>query len=350
MRSLIKPPVLSRIILSFHKYEEKRVDNKVRKVRLKRMLVKEKKSVYLLTVNFFFLSTYNHLAMKYENFFFQNFISPLYLEISYNDFFTKYITNHTYMYIQKTLFLFVKSIFRRDILFLKNKVFKKWNLNLTQSRLNVSIQNLIYYFGKFLYQRPFTRLRSPLNAFFFNIFYFFLLANFGELWKFSLNQFNNKIIFYFSFDFIKSIFLNKYDKDIIIFNKFLTMQTGVLKNTKYFTNINYLLTTSTQVLRSRKIFLLKFFFRSKNYLIFDWFKKKKKILDKTIRRRGIHTWGRSATILPFFINKILFIHNGTRFIWIRILPGMVGYKLGQFSFTRKIHPRGTNILSRFKNI
>jgi ribosomal protein S19 len=28
---------------------------------------------------------------------------------------------------------------------------------------------------------------------------------------------------------------------------------------------------------------------------------------------------------------------------------MVGYKLGQFSFTRKIHPRGTNVLSRFKN-
>jgi hypothetical protein len=97
------------------------------------MLAKEKKSVYFLTVKFFFLSTYNQLAIKYENFFFQNFISPLYLELNYNDFLYKYIKNHTYLYIQKSLFLFVKSIFRRDISFLRTKVFKTRRFNMKES-------------------------------------------------------------------------------------------------------------------------------------------------------------------------------------------------------------------------
>ena len=49
----------------------------------------------------------------------------------------------------------------------------------------------------------------------------------------------------------------------------------------------------------------------------------------------IKTWSRKSTIIPEFIGVSLLIHNGKKFISIKISEEMVGHKLGEFSPTRQ---------------
>jgi len=49
----------------------------------------------------------------------------------------------------------------------------------------------------------------------------------------------------------------------------------------------------------------------------------------------IKTWSRKSTIIPEFIGTSFLIHNGKKFIPIKISEEMVGHKLGEFSPTRK---------------
>ena len=48
----------------------------------------------------------------------------------------------------------------------------------------------------------------------------------------------------------------------------------------------------------------------------------------------IKTWSRKSTIIPEFVGLSFLIHNGKKFIPIRISEEMVGHKLGEFSPTR----------------
>ena len=48
----------------------------------------------------------------------------------------------------------------------------------------------------------------------------------------------------------------------------------------------------------------------------------------------IKTWSRKSTIIPEFIGISFLIHNGRKFIPIKISEEMVGHKLGEFSPTR----------------
>ena len=48
----------------------------------------------------------------------------------------------------------------------------------------------------------------------------------------------------------------------------------------------------------------------------------------------IKTWSRKSTIIPDFIGTSFLIHNGKKFIPIKISEEMVGHKLGEFSPTR----------------
>ena len=48
----------------------------------------------------------------------------------------------------------------------------------------------------------------------------------------------------------------------------------------------------------------------------------------------IKTWSRKSTIIPDFIGLSFLIHNGKKFIPIKISEEMVGHKLGEFSPTR----------------
>ena len=51
----------------------------------------------------------------------------------------------------------------------------------------------------------------------------------------------------------------------------------------------------------------------------------------------IKTWSRKSTIIPEFIGISFLIHNGKKFIPIKISEDMVGHKLGEFSPTRQFH-------------
>ena len=49
----------------------------------------------------------------------------------------------------------------------------------------------------------------------------------------------------------------------------------------------------------------------------------------------IKTWSRKSTIVPDFVGHSFLIHNGKKFIPIKISEEMVGHKLGEFCPTRQ---------------
>ena len=63
-------------------------------------------------------------------------------------------------------------------------------------------------------------------------------------------------------------------------------------------------------------------------------KKVEKQKDKS-NTTPIKTWSRKSTIIPEFVGYSFLIHNGKKFIPIKISEEMVGHKLGEFSPTRQ---------------
>ena len=63
-------------------------------------------------------------------------------------------------------------------------------------------------------------------------------------------------------------------------------------------------------------------------------KKVEKMKDQ-INKSPIKTWSRKSTIIPEFVGISFLIHNGKKFIPIKISEEMVGHKLGEFSPTRQ---------------
>ena len=63
-------------------------------------------------------------------------------------------------------------------------------------------------------------------------------------------------------------------------------------------------------------------------------KKVEKLKGKT-NVAPIKTWARKSTIIPEFVGYSFLIHNGKKFIPIKISDEMVGHKLGEFSPTRQ---------------
>ena len=63
-------------------------------------------------------------------------------------------------------------------------------------------------------------------------------------------------------------------------------------------------------------------------------KKVEQLKDKT-NKPPIKTWSRKSTIIPEFVGYSFLIHNGKKFIPIKISEEMVGHKLGEFSPTRQ---------------
>lgn len=56
---------------------------------------------------------------------------------------------------------------------------------------------------------------------------------------------------------------------------------------------------------------------------------------KNKKRVAIRTKSRSSTILQSFIGMTFFVYTGNKYIRLTIIRKMVGYKFGEFSFTRK---------------
>ena len=65
-------------------------------------------------------------------------------------------------------------------------------------------------------------------------------------------------------------------------------------------------------------------------------KKVEKLKDQS-NKPPIKTWSRKSTIIPEFVGYSFLIHNGKKFIPIKISEEMVGHKLGEFSPTRQFH-------------
>ena len=63
-------------------------------------------------------------------------------------------------------------------------------------------------------------------------------------------------------------------------------------------------------------------------------KKVEKLKDQS-NKPPIKTWSRKSTIIPEFVGFSFLIHNGKKFIPIKISEEMVGHKLGEFSPTRQ---------------
>lgn len=346
MRAAIKPPVLNWLIIKFYKYSNKIISNKISMYWLKDLLVFEKNSVYFCMNWFIKNITMKNLLINYEELKFQSFFFSLLYHTSAK--FIK-IFNSTFFFLIQILMDYIRFFYRWDItiIHIKNFFFKT-TLPWWSGIKFLFFKDIIFTFNKQIFQWSLTKQWHIASCFFFNIFYFILNLSLETNFKL-LNLIDKKLVFYYSLDFEQSLFSNKFDELYSFYNKYLTRQTGVLKNTKYYVNWNYIFTTSTQMLKSWKIFSLNFFFWNKYFHLFSKYKWKKEI-KKITPKDGIYTWNRNTIILPFFINKIFHIHNGIKFIWIRILPGMVGCKLGQFSFTWKIHSWNANLRTYFKNL
>jgi len=63
--------------------------------------------------------------------------------------------------------------------------------------------------------------------------------------------------------------------------------------------------------------------------------KKVEKLKGQSNKAPIKTWARNSTIIPEFVGCSFLIHNGKKFIPIKISEEMVGHKLGEFSPTRQ---------------
>lgn len=57
-------------------------------------------------------------------------------------------------------------------------------------------------------------------------------------------------------------------------------------------------------------------------------------------RLPIKTWSRQAVITPEMVGVTIAVHNGKEHIPVFIIEDMVGYKLGEFSATRKFRKHG----------
>ena len=51
----------------------------------------------------------------------------------------------------------------------------------------------------------------------------------------------------------------------------------------------------------------------------------------------VKTRSRNTVILPYMVGKNIKIYNGKRFHSLKIIKEMIGFKLGEFSFTRLRH-------------
>lgn len=66
----------------------------------------------------------------------------------------------------------------------------------------------------------------------------------------------------------------------------------------------------------------------------------KKVKNYDVKKGALKTYSRASTIFPEMIGKIIHVHNGKKFIPVRITDNLVGHKLGEFSPTRLFRSHG----------
>lgn len=64
-------------------------------------------------------------------------------------------------------------------------------------------------------------------------------------------------------------------------------------------------------------------------------KKTLEVLNKLKKTRSIYTMDRKSNIVSSFIDRTFYIHNGHRYYRLQVNKEHLGFKLGNFSFTKK---------------
>lgn len=72
---------------------------------------------------------------------------------------------------------------------------------------------------------------------------------------------------------------------------------------------------------------------------------------KRINNKKLKIWSRSSVIPYFLLGETVLVHNGREFKKVIITREKIGYKFGEFSFTRKhVSKMKSNVLSNKKSI
>lgn len=71
-----------------------------------------------------------------------------------------------------------------------------------------------------------------------------------------------------------------------------------------------------------------------------------KLLSLTETKRKIRTKSRSSMITEKMVGIVMSIYNGKRYIPVMVVPKMIGHKLGEFSYTKRL---GKSIHSSVRN-
>jgi small subunit ribosomal protein S19 len=61
----------------------------------------------------------------------------------------------------------------------------------------------------------------------------------------------------------------------------------------------------------------------------------KKVLTLKNEFKAFKIWSRNCTILREFVNHEFDIHNGNKFVGLRVTNDMIGHKFGEFASTRR---------------
>ena len=78
----------------------------------------------------------------------------------------------------------------------------------------------------------------------------------------------------------------------------------------------------------------------KGYYIFERLLNKAIEAQNTSSKKVIKTWSRASVIAPEFVGLTFGVHNGKEFVPVYVTENMVGYRLGEFSTTRKFRGHG----------
>jgi len=69
------------------------------------------------------------------------------------------------------------------------------------------------------------------------------------------------------------------------------------------------------------------------FVKYSLIKKVKKAIDESSHAM-IQTWARGSCIIPMFVGLTIAVHNGRKFVPVKVTEDMVGHKLGEFAPTR----------------
>lgn len=66
----------------------------------------------------------------------------------------------------------------------------------------------------------------------------------------------------------------------------------------------------------------------------------KALYEKTKKKDNVKTHHREMVVFPHMIGKVVKVHSGKEFVDVHIIPEMIGMRLGQLVFTRKMVKHG----------